>query len=403
MRGGGLLAVGLALLAGCTTIGDRLETVRTPDGIAQATADFYVRDVGDACCSVAVVTPSGTVFANAGGADEHTLYRTASLSKLFFHSALLKLQAEGRLNLDRPVGACSRLDLPPEYRTVTLRDLLHNRSGLPREFLLRFEPGAMFAALFCGCVGTDVYGSFQSRDDFARETWRPWWRYAVRHKREIYSNVGFGLLGTAVEDVLDRSLEDIVRREVAEPLRLEDTTYAPHPDQTNRVARACAGQLPWFTPRGREVPEHRLGEALRATGGLFSSAADCATFCASYWHVLDGQLQERVLDAYHDDQLYGLLRAHSLPSGRRVLYRAGMIYGGASFVGFDPVDRTIVIILRNVTSWPDDRGFAVMDALARARRTRGGPEMPMLSWFQVAASQAFSSVNTASGAGFSGT
>lgn len=372
MKGGGLLALGLALLlAGCTTIGDRLATARTPAEIAQATADHYVRDVGDACCSVAVVTFSGTVFANAGGADEHTLYRTASLSKLFLQAALLKLQAEGRLNLDRPVGTCSRLDLPPEYRTITLRDLLHNRSGLPREFLLRFEPASMFAALFCGCFGTDVYGSFQSRDDFARETWRPWWRYAARHKREIYSNVGFGLLGTAVEDMLGRSLEEIVRREVTAPLGLADTAYEPRPDQTNRVARACAGQLPWFTPRGREVPEHRLGDALRATGGLFSSAADCAAFCASYWRVLDEQLQERELDAYHDDQLYGLLRAHALPSGRRVLYRAGMIYGGASFVGFDPVDHAVVIVLRNVTSWPDDRGFEVMDALARVRRTPG--------------------------------
>ena len=368
MKGGGLLAAGLVLLAGCTTIGDRLESARTPAEIAQATADFYVRDVGDDCCSVALVTSSGAVFADAGPATRHTLYRTASLSKLFLHSALLKLQAEGRLNLDRSVGACSKLDLPPEYRTVTLRDLLHNRSGLPREFLLRFEPGAMFAALFCGCFGTDVYGSFQSRDDFAREAWRPWWRHAVRHKREIYSNVGFGLLGSAVEDVLGQSLEEVVGREVVDPLGLGDTAYDPRPDQTNRVARACAGQLPWFTPRGREVPEHRLGEALRATGGLYSSTSDCAAFCTYYWRILDEQFKERVLDAYCDDQLYGLLRVHRLPSGRRVLYRAGMIYGGASFVGFDPVDRTVVIVLRNVTSWPDDRGFEVMDALAR----RGG-------------------------------
>ena len=371
MKGGGLLAVGLALLTGCATIGDRLERARTPGEIAQATADHYVRDVGDACCSVAVVTPSGTVFAHAGGADAHTLFRTGSLSKLFFHSALRKLEADGRLNLDRPVTAYSKLALPPEYSTITLRDLLHNRSGLPREFLLRFEPGAMFAALFCGCFGTDVYGAFQTREDFAREAWRPWWRHAARHKREIYSNVGFGLLGTVVEDALGQSVERVLRDTVVSPLGLVDTAYDPRSDQTNRVARACAGELPWFMPRGWEVPEHRLGAALRATGGLYSSAADCAVFCSSYWGVLDGQLQERLLDAYHDDQLYGLLRAHALPSGRRILYRAGMVYGGASFVGFDPVDRTVVVILRNVTSWPDERGFAVMDALAR--RAGGTP------------------------------
>lgn len=365
MKGGGLLAVGLVLLAGCATIGDRLEPARTPAAVAQAAADFYVRDRGDASCCVAVVSPAGSVFAQAGGADPHTLFRTGSLSKLFFHSALRRLEADGRLNLDRPVTAYSKIDLPPEYSTITLRDLLHNRSGLPREFLLKFEPLSMCTAVSCGAFGTDVYGSFQTREDFARETWRPWWRNAARHKREIYSNVGFGLLGTVVEDALGEPVERILQGTVVAPLGLADTTYAPRPDQTNRVARACAGELPWFVPRGWDVPEHRLGDALRATGGLYSSAADCAVFCASYWKVLDEQLRERLLDAYHDDQLYGLLRAHALPSGRRVLYRAGMIYGGASFVGFDPVDRRVVVILRNVTSWPDRRGFEVMDALAR--------------------------------------
>ena len=52
---------------------------------------------------------------------------------------------------------------------------------------------------------------------------------------------------------------------------------------------------------------------------------------------------------------------HVLPSGRRIVYRAGMIYGGASFVGYDPSTRTLVVILRNVTSWPDQRGFDVME------------------------------------------
>ena len=40
-----------------------------------------------------------------------------------------------------------------------------------------------------------------------------------------------------------------------------------------------------------------------------------------------------------------------------------MIYGGASFVGYDPTTRTLVVILRNVTSWPDRRGFDVIERL----------------------------------------
>mgnify|MGYP002520786608 CR=1 FL=1 len=361
------LAFGLAVCAlgvgGCRTIEERLAKADSTQAVAQAVADYYVQDAEDESCAVAIVLPQGTAFAHAGSATEHSLFRIASLSKFFLHPVLLKLHAHGRLNLDRPVSSCSRLDLPPEYGRITLRDLLLNRSGLPREFIVRWEPFDTWTAFSCGFFGTDIYAAFETREDFARMAWRPWWRHAVRARREIYSNMGFGLLGTAVEDSLGKPLEDILRAELTEPWRLADTTYEPCGDQTNRLTRACAGHLPWLTRRGGDVPDHRLGEALRATGGLFSSAADCATLFAAYWAIIDGQLTERDIGAYADEAVFGLLRVKILPDGSRALYRAGMIYGGASFVGFDLRTRTVVVILRNVTSWPDRRGFAVMETL----------------------------------------
>lgn len=353
----------LLLGAGCTTIDERLATARTPAEVARQTADYYVLDAKDESCSVAIVTPQGTFFANAGSADEHSLYRIASLSKLFLHPVLLGLHAAGRLDLDRPVTAYSKLNLPPEYGTVTLRDLLENRSGLPREFLIPWEPLDTWKCFHCGFTGIHIYSDFDTRADFARMTWRPWWRTAVTRKREIYSNMGFGLLGTAVEDALGTSLEDLVWAELVEPMGLEDTTYEPERRYAARMTRPCAGQLPWLYRRGTTVPDHRLGDALRATGGLFSSAADCAKAFSTYWKIIDESMTERMLDAYTDHAVFGLLRVKRLSSGHRVLYRSGMIYGGSSFVGFDPQARTVVVILRNVTSWPDNRGFAVMDAL----------------------------------------
>ena len=115
------------------------------------------------------------------------------------------------------------------------------------------------------------------------------------------------------------------------------------------------------------MPDHRLGDALRATGGLFSSASDCLTFFRSCWPLLDAYMKDRPLESYSDEAVYGLLRVHVLPNGHRIVYRAGMIYGGASFVGYDPSTRTLVVILRNVTSWPDRRGFDVMERLDALR------------------------------------
>ena len=362
-RIGHLALLVICATAGCRTIDDRLADATTPRDIAQAVADYYVQDADDESCSVAIVQSNHVVFASAGSADEHALFRIASLSKLFLHPVLLKLHDEGRINLDRPVSSASKLDLPPEYGCITLRDLLLNRSGLPREFIVRWEPFDMLAAFSCGFFGTHIYSAFDTRESFAKMTWRPWWRHAVKARRELYSNMGFGLLGTAVEDELGMTLEEILRQELTTPLDLADTAYDPQGEQTNRLTRACAGHLPWLIRRRHDVPDHRLGDALRATGGLFSSAADCAKVFSSYWPVIDEQMRERDISAYADDAVFGLLRVKTLSSGHRVLYRSGMIYGGASFVGFDPETRTIVVILRNVTSWPDKRGFAVMERI----------------------------------------
>ena len=167
----------------------------------------------------------------------------------------------------------------------------------------------------------------------------------------------------AIEDALGRGLEAIVSEELTKPRHLADTTYFPCGDQTNRLTRACAGHLPWLVRRRHEVPDHRLGDALRATGGMFSSVHDCVTFFRSCWPMVDAYMKDRPLETYPDGAVYGLLRVHVLRSGRRIVYRAGMIYGGASFTAYDPSARTLVVILRNVTSWPDKRGFEVMERL----------------------------------------
>ncbi len=311
--------------SGCRAFEGGLAGARSPQEIAQATADFYVQDVRDDSCAVAIVGEDETFFACAGAATRHSLFRIASLSKLFLHVVIRNLVAEGRLDLSQSVASCSTMDLPPEYEQITLQDLLQNHSGLPREFIVAWNPADTWTALSCGFVGTDIYRGFETRDDFARMTWRSRWRQAVRTRHEVYSNMGFGLLGATLEDTLGMPLEDLLRAELTGPRRLSDTAYVPRGDQTNRVTRACAG----------------------------------------HWPIIDEQLAERSIEACSDEAVFGLLRVKDLSDGSRVLYRAGMIYGRASFVGFDFQTRTIVIILRNVTSWPDQYGFAVMERLRK--------------------------------------
>ena len=79
MKGPLAIALGVFALAGCTTWPD-LESPAPAEEIRR----FYVEQVGDPECSVAIVSGGRTSFAG----DPHAIYRIASLTKLFVTEAL---------------------------------------------------------------------------------------------------------------------------------------------------------------------------------------------------------------------------------------------------------------------------------------------------------------------------
>lgn len=310
---------------------------------------FYLETVRDPECAVA----SDSAIAG----DPHRIFRIGSLGKLFVELAVLRMEAEGRFDLSRSVREVSKLELPPEYGAVTLRDLLENRSGLPREFLNPWNPLDWHVALMCGLAGTHIYADFESRANFAAELSSSRSRSFVREREPQYSNMGFALLTLCMEDMTGRNIDEIVHDEVVVPLGLDDTSFCPVGEAVDRLTPPCAGKLPWMVRRGATVPEHRLGPALRGMGSLFSSAADCQKAFRAYWRLIDSSLSERALADLADGEDVHLLKVRTLADGRRILYRFGMIYGGGSYVAFDPSTRRFLVILRNVTSWPAAEDF----------------------------------------------
>ena len=336
-----VLLAAAAFAAGCAALPDRADVA--------GVRSFYLQEVGDPECAVA------TECEIAG--DPHRIFRIASLGKLYVHLALRRMERDGRLDLDMSVQSALRTVLPPEYGSVLLRDLLMGRSGLPRDFLNPWNPCAWHKAFMSGLFGYHIYSDFDTREDF--EEWLSCWRTLshVRSREPQYSNVGFALLVMCVESATGKSIDRILRDELVVPLGLEDTSFCPVGEATDRLSPACAGKLPWLFRRGAHVPENRLGPALRGMGSVFSSVSDCVKVFREYWQVIDEELVLRPIDADRDGWSCGLLNVKTLHGGRRILYRFGMIYGGSSFVAFEPSSRRILVILRNVTSWPASEDF----------------------------------------------
>ena len=71
--------------------------------------------------------------ARGRAADPTTIFRLGSNSKQFTATMLLKLVDRGRLSLTDSIGR-HLTGLRPEWRAITIEQLLNYTSGLPRDF-----------------------------------------------------------------------------------------------------------------------------------------------------------------------------------------------------------------------------------------------------------------------------
>ncbi len=174
---------------------------------------------GDVAGAVVVVVAGGApvLVKGYGFADvekhvpvsERTLFRLASISKLFTSLAVLQLVEQGKLDLDADVNAYLDFSLPEAFGApVTLRQLLTHRAGFEeqlRDLAHRDAPAIPLAR-------------------FARE-------HVPRRARApdgspSYSNYGVALAGYVVERTSGVPFEQYVAEHIFAPLGMERATFA---------------------------------------------------------------------------------------------------------------------------------------------------------------------------------
>ncbi|MFE9169285.1 serine hydrolase domain-containing protein [Streptomyces kebangsaanensis] len=187
------------------------------------------------------------------GPDEDTQYRIGSITKTFTAVLVLRLRDEGVLNLTDPLEK----HLPGTgVGEVTIADLLAHTGGLAAESPAPWwerSPGTLRPEL------ADVLGEEPLRHPVGR--------------RFHYSNPGYTLLGALVEEVRGADWEEVLRREVLEPLALSRT--GAHPEAPYADGWAVH---PWADVMLPE-PAEDLGRMAPA-GQLWSTTGDLARFAA---------------------------------------------------------------------------------------------------------------------------
>jgi CubicO group peptidase (beta-lactamase class C family) len=287
--------------------------------------------------------------ASGRAVTERTPFNIASVTKPFTAAVVQMLAREERIRLDAP--ASTYFQLPPVYRSITVRQLLTHTSGIARDLRQdnNDDPDA---------------AEYRRRLDASQPSASPGERFE-------YSNTGFTVLGWLVEAVEGQALEDVLRHRLFRPLGMHQARY-----------RASLAEDP-TKARPHEVVDGKARPTLFISGGFGSggmslSAEDCAAFAVGLqegtflppreleaaWSpgmLADGQPAAVRLNS--DSDGYGFGWFITRLDGRRLVTHGGGVTGFSANLYHFPDNRLTIAILANVKGRDD--GAAPVDPLAR--------------------------------------
>jgi len=270
------------------------------------------------------------------------LFRIASHSKTFTATAILQLVERGELRLD---DRCDALfgDVSDALAEVTVRELLQHTSGLVRD---------SFDGDFW-----QLRGPFPGPDGLAALVEDAKALVLQRNERFKYSNIGYGLLGLAIEGVTGRTYADVIRESIVEPLGLTDTGAEYDPA---RAADYATGYTALAYAEHRVPIEHVDTGALAAATGCYSTAADLVRYFAAHCRgderLLDDaskrQMQHGGWPTDTPDKRYGLGLSVTEVGDRTLIGHGGGYPGHATASAFDPEAGLAVSVFTNAIDGP---------------------------------------------------
>ncbi|HWR85539.1 MAG TPA: serine hydrolase domain-containing protein, partial [Rhodoglobus sp.] len=158
-----------------------------------------------------------------------TRFDTASITKLFTSAAVFALVDRGALSLDDSIHRHADLRDTTISPDVTLRHLLTHTSGIADD--ADEEAGEHYEDLF---VDQPNYAITETRHFLKNFAHKP--PMAAPGETCRYCNVGYVLLGLAIESAAGCSYRDFIRSEVFAPLGMSDSGFFDRRDAEPRVA-----------------------------------------------------------------------------------------------------------------------------------------------------------------------
>jgi serine-type D-Ala-D-Ala carboxypeptidase len=286
--------------------------------------------------------------------DADTIFDLASLTKVVATATMaMILYDRGLLDMETPV-----VGVLPEFRgedprrqEITFRQLLAHTSGLPA-----------YEKLFLRA---------NSKDELLRQA------FSVPLKNDPethveYSDVGFILLGVALERIAGESLDRFCQREIFGPLAMSHTSYNPPASWRSKIPPTADDQ----TFRKRVIQGEMQDENASVMGGvaphagLFSTASDIANFAHSMLNGGSPIIRPETVALFTQRQSSPPRTSRALgwdtPStpSQSGKYFSQSSFGHLGYTGtslwIDPERQLSVTLLTNRT-WPDCLNWAIKE------------------------------------------
>ena len=277
------------------------------------------------------------------GADTGTVYRIASITKLFTSTAVMQLRDAGKLQLDDPVTKhlpwFEIQDLYPEAPPITIRHLITHTSGLPREASFPYWTDTKFPTM------EQIRESLPGQENVL-----------ATENRWKYSNLAFSLAGEVVMAVSGQEYGEYVRQHVLEPLGMTSTYIESPPADHPQLAAGYTRRLP---NASRVLSPLVDSKGITSAANMATTVEDLARFVmlqfrdgpAGGQQVLSGATLREMHRAFWMEPDWqsgqGLGFRVTRQDGRNYIGHGGSVPGFRTHVQVSVEDKVGVIVLTN--------------------------------------------------------
>ncbi|RAL24506.1 serine hydrolase domain-containing protein [Thermoflavimicrobium daqui] len=277
---------------------------------------------------------------------DQTIFRVASISKLFTTTAALQLVERGQVKLHTDVNQYLEKVKIPTDQTITLHHLLTHTSGLDdsREGINVSNPA-------------DLLPPGEIRQNFIEPPVR------APGKMIHYSNTGMEIVGSLISDVSGMTFSKYIQKNIFEPLNMRHSTF--NQVLPSQVEKNFA--YGYRLKQGKNIVQSPLYFHGGAYGSLHTTAMDMASFMIAHLQNRPmGQtqiLQPQTFNLMHQqhfkpsEQVAGMAYGFftETAKGRTALFHEGRIAESTSIIYLLPEEDTGFFFVYN-HNWLDESG-----------------------------------------------